>query len=201
MSDGPLSQHALSHVLSELDDWASEEGREINPQEIHAQLLDAGYGDVVTNGILEQVVAAWRGDNRVKRPPGAVQSIQVDDYGEAWFKIESTSSVDGQEGTGGVLLGMGHQFTEGAHVAISPEEARKLAYGLFKAADEQDPPDGGQRAMAAYEAWQQCDVEEKRETMANMLESLSMLIGDRTIPEIGYDLVTDALAISGEVRR
>lgn len=208
---GPLDQHTLAHVLTELADWESsrirlEEGPELTTNDIHVQLKDSGYGDVVSNGILDQVIRAWQKglaisseDREDPRKPLDTITVGVSAHGDGWIKVEDVGPgpVDGE--LPGIGLGIGHAFTEGATIAVSPDEARQLATKLNYFA-HQLAPDEVMSATEVYEAWSQLDVEHKREVLANMIEGFAELLDDMTIPEVGHDLINDALVISGDVR-
>jgi hypothetical protein len=200
---GPLHEHTLAHILTELDEWQREEGRHLSTNDLHQQLRDSGYGDVVTNGILQQVTDAWRRRTPVGGSPRFdTVTVDVTAHGEGWFKVEDIGSGVQDPEIPGIGLGMGHPFTEGAHIAISPDEARSLANRLLAIAHKLQPLDD-QVAFAtdAYEAWCRLDIEHQREFLANAIDGLVQKIGDTTVPEVCHDLANDALTIDGDVRR
>ncbi len=127
-----LSEHELSHVLSGLDDWQREEGRELLYAEIIPELHDTGYGGYVT-----QIWHAWCGRTS---DDDLSFSVDVSDLGEGVVVIHKVKDV----GTGdpGVQIGMQHIFmsseAKGARIAISADEARAVADGLQKAATAVD---------------------------------------------------------------
>jgi hypothetical protein len=60
-----LDPHTLSHVLTELADWQTEEGRQIDRRDVEEQLRDAGY-DV--EDVLDQVWGAFHAGQREEDP-------------------------------------------------------------------------------------------------------------------------------------
>jgi hypothetical protein len=185
MSD-TLSAHALSHVISELCDWELDDpdGHDLTTSQIHAQLVDSGYGNVVENGILEQVVAAWQRHKSHTRPQidddecGGRPCVSEDEYavrvdqrravvardgadmlidgfGEGWVKI--VDIVNDPDHSAGINLGIGHHYTEGAWLAFSPDEIREFIKRLQTSIDRLDPPDGSELASTAFDAWERLE--------------------------------------------
>jgi hypothetical protein len=227
-----LSAHALSHVISELCDWELDDpdGHELSTGQIHAQLVDSGYGNVVENGILEQVVAAWqrhKSHETVAVPRWAWRRIieRLQTVAEDENIVSNLRRVVARDGadmlidgfgegwvkiadiendpdhSAGINLGIGHHYTEGVWLAFSPDEIREFIKRLQTSIDRLDPPDGSELAMTVFDAWGRLDIEEQREVMANMVEAMVQSVGDVSVPEVCHDLANDALAIQGDVRR
>jgi hypothetical protein len=213
---GPLSMHLLGSILETLMRWMDEENRtpeSLTHGEIEAQVTDMGFGLVSENGILDQLIEAWadmypqwHDAQRAKaqtehgdRKSHPTVTMEVTAHGDGWFKIEDIGPGVDEESTPGIGLGMGHQFTEGAHIAISPDEARTLATKLRGMADRLSS-DEVSTSMEVYELWNSLDIEHKREVLANQLEGLQAYLPDLTLHEIAYNTLSDALAIQGDLR-
>lgn len=145
MSDYPLTEHALSHILSELADWQREQNRPLTPDDIKEQLCDAGYG----SACFAQVLEAWNTTAEAERLRTPI-TIDVSKFGEASFTVVPNFDPGTTEERG-VNLEILHEFLPKGitpAILITADEAERVAEAIRRAAAQTrgDDPDMAQPA-------------------------------------------------------
>lgn len=216
MSDYPLTDHTVSHIISELASWQMEERRPLTDQDIEAQLRDAGYG----SACYEQVKEAWFGTFEASRFTQVPIDRDLHHFGEARTRVEPNADYTG-DGRRGVNLTIWHVMLppEGANTMFSTDEAFALATDLRRAAFQTDGQDPDKALMPAQEQvtrWLSeedhggmfaATVEAVAKSAGNVREmAVAMLLAisyetNQNIAQVAHDLCADAIVLDAEMER
>lgn len=213
-NEGPLSEHTLAHILTELDEWEREDPsiQPLGRANIENQLTDSGYGPAC----FDQVWDAWNGRRELETTP---ITIDVSTFGEATFTVKPNE--DNGAGALGVGLIMAHQFLPMgmASVFVSADEAGQVAEAIQRGAAQtrgQDPdaeqPDLNHQLQdalieddsilfsAVAEACAR-DAGAVRHTMVRALLALNYEGAQLPIPSMMHALTNDMIMLDEEVNR
>jgi hypothetical protein len=215
MSDYPLTEHTLSHIISELTDWQMERQRELTSHDIEEQLKDAGYG----SACFEQVAEAWFETLEARRFTRTPITRDIHAFGEATTTVVP-NETDGTERRG-VGIRIHHPFLDPTEpgVLVSTDEALSIAEDIRRAAMQTEGRNPDEPTKSFYEqllehlgedgdyAWIYAAVQDAfarepeavRGSITAALCGLYEQLKDSTIPEMMYDLTGDVLGLADDL--